>query len=88
VAFNFAAFLVRDLQLPDDQALSWLSHWDSGNSPPKGEDRLREIIASAHRYGRNAYGSGLSTCLNSQKLQIPQWKKLPKVSSIQRVIQP
>src|SRR5262249_34513538 len=36
VAFSFAAFLVRDLALPDHVALPWLSAWDGGNAPPKG----------------------------------------------------
>src|SRR5262249_40132531 len=59
VAYNFAAFLVRDLQLTDDSALAWLKEWDRGNTPPKVEDRLTEILASAHAYGKHAYGSGL-----------------------------
>jgi hypothetical protein len=58
VAYHFAAFLVRDLQLPDERALDWLSSWDAGNRPPKGEERLREILKNAHAYGRRAYGSG------------------------------
>jgi hypothetical protein len=60
VAFQFAALLVRDLRLSDAAALSWLMRWDRRNRPPKGAARLLEIIASAHRYGRHAYGSGLS----------------------------
>jgi hypothetical protein len=59
VAYSFAAFLVRDLQLADDAALPWLQEWDAGNSPPKGDDRLREIIKNTHQYGTHAYGSGL-----------------------------
>jgi hypothetical protein len=59
-AFRFACFLVRDLQLPDGVALAWLSEWDSGNTPPKGDDILREKIAGAHKYGKHAYGSGLA----------------------------
>jgi hypothetical protein len=60
VAYHFAAFLVRDLQLPDHEALNWLIRWDAGNLPPKGQERLVEILANAHAYGTNAYGSGLS----------------------------
>jgi hypothetical protein len=60
-AYHFAAFLVRDLNLPDAEALGWLTEWDGRQALPKGEDRLREILASAHRYGRRAYGSGLHT---------------------------
>ncbi len=51
--------MVRDLARPDDIALAWLSRWDEGNNPPKGEARLREIIASAHAYGQRPYGCGL-----------------------------
>jgi hypothetical protein len=57
-AYNFACFLVRDLALADDIALAWLQRWDAGNNPPKGRARLEEILAGAHRYGRNAYGCG------------------------------
>jgi hypothetical protein len=58
VAFGFAAWLVRDLGLTDAEALPWLVRWDAGNQPPKGADRLREILANVHHYGQNAYGSG------------------------------
>lgn len=58
IAYTFAAFLVRDLELPDDQALPWLERWDAGNRPPKGKTRLQEILANAHAYGKHAYGSG------------------------------
>jgi hypothetical protein len=60
VAFQFAAFLVRDMQVTDAVALEWLSLWDAGNSPPKGDERLREIVLSAHQYGQHSYGSGRS----------------------------
>jgi len=59
VAYRIACFLVRDVALPDGEALIWLSAWDRRNSPPKGDKRLREIITSAHAYGRAAYGTGL-----------------------------
>jgi hypothetical protein len=59
VAYHFACFLVRDLRLPDETALAWLGRWDAGNRPPKGAARLWEILANAHAYGRQAYGSGL-----------------------------
>jgi hypothetical protein len=60
VAYHFAAFLVRDLALPDDQALAWLERWDSRNAVLKGRDALAEILAHAHQYGRRAYGCGLT----------------------------
>jgi hypothetical protein len=59
VAYRLAAFLVRDLQLSDGAALPWLLQWDQGNRPPKGEERLREIIANARKYGKNAFGMAL-----------------------------
>jgi len=58
VAYRLAAFLVRDLGLPDHVALPWLERWDGGNSPPKGRDRLLEIVTNAHNYGRHGYGEG------------------------------
>ncbi|MBX9681318.1 MAG: AAA family ATPase [Gemmataceae bacterium] len=57
VAYRFGAFLVRDLRLPDAEAVKWLNKWDAGNSPPKGEERLREIVANAHSYGRQDYAN-------------------------------
>jgi hypothetical protein len=59
VAYVFAAWLVRDLALGDEDALAWLARWDSGNRPPKGNVALAEILANAKRYGRHAVGSGL-----------------------------
>jgi hypothetical protein len=58
IAFNLLAFLTRDLNLPDEEALKWASEWDAGNTPPKGPERLREVLANAHQYGKRAYGSG------------------------------
>jgi hypothetical protein len=59
VAFHFACFLVRDMQLPDATAFGWLACWDGGNRPPKGEEALRKVLANAHAYGRSPYGCGL-----------------------------
>ena len=59
VAYQFAAWLVRDLDLSDNVALDWLDRWDAANSPPLGRARLAEIAADARRYGRNAVGCGL-----------------------------
>jgi hypothetical protein len=59
VAFLFGAWLVRDLGQPDETALAWLKKWDSRNRVPKGEDRLKAILANVHLYARNARGSGL-----------------------------
>src|SRR5207302_1014498 len=55
---GFAAWLVRDMKLSDGDALTWMEQWDVGNAPPKGRERLREIIANAHTYGQRGYGSG------------------------------
>jgi putative DNA primase/helicase len=60
VAYQAGAFLVRDLGVPDDTALGLLQEWDGGNRPPKGAERLREILANVHTYGHNGYGSGLN----------------------------
>lgn len=62
VAYNFLAFLARDLSLGDDEALRWAGEWDAGNTPPKGPEALREILANVHLYGRREYGSGLDGC--------------------------
>jgi hypothetical protein len=59
IAYKLAAFLVRDLGLADGVALEWMTHWDNQNSPPKGEARVREVLASAHAYGTRPYGCGL-----------------------------
>ena len=45
--------------LTDDVALEWLPVWDKRNAPPKGEQRLQEILISSHHYGRRPYGCGL-----------------------------
>jgi hypothetical protein len=58
VAYRFAAYMVRDWQVPDSEALTWLESWDAGNRPPLGADELGRIMADARRYGRHAYGSG------------------------------
>jgi hypothetical protein len=64
-AFRFLAWLVRDLQLPDEYALGWASRWDAGNRPPKGPEALRDILDNVHKYGRREYGSGLNAPLAS-----------------------
>jgi hypothetical protein len=61
VAYTFAAFLARDLNLTDDVVLGWLARWDRGNNPPKGEARLKEILANARLYGKHAFRSGVQT---------------------------
>jgi hypothetical protein len=58
VAYRFAAWLVRDMAVADDIALAWLERWDAGNRPPKGRERLAQILADAHRYGQNPVGCG------------------------------
>src|SRR5262249_30429660 len=59
VAFGFAAWLARDLGLPDAVALPWLRAWDQGNAPPLGEAALEDVLRCAREYGRHAIGSGL-----------------------------
>jgi hypothetical protein len=58
VAYGFACWLTRDLDLSDDAALDWLCVWDAGNRPPKGSVRLQEILAHAHAYGQRSPGCG------------------------------
>ena len=58
VAFSFSAWMTRDLALADDVALAWLSRWDAANNPPLGRERLAEILADAHAYGRSPVGCG------------------------------
>ena len=53
IAYGLACWLLRDLGLSDDAALPWLEQWDQGNSPPKGTQRLKEIMTSARRYGQH-----------------------------------
>jgi putative DNA primase/helicase len=59
IAYSFGAWLTRDMGLTDEAAISWLVQWDRGNSPPKGEDCLRAILANVHLYATHAVGSGL-----------------------------
>jgi hypothetical protein len=61
VAYRFTAFLVHKAGVSDDVALQWLALWDAENSPPKGHDRLVEILKNAHTYGRRQVGSGRGT---------------------------
>ncbi len=60
VAYSFACWLARDLDLADEVCLAWLERWDAGNSPPKGRAALAEILANARRYGRSPIGCGRS----------------------------
>lgn len=60
IAYNFLAFLRRDLNLSDDESLRYAAEWDAGNRPPKGVDRLREILGNVHNYGQRPYGAGVN----------------------------
>jgi hypothetical protein len=53
--FRLACFLVHDLALSDHEALKWLEIWDSRNASAKGTERLGQLIANAHRYGKHIY---------------------------------
>jgi hypothetical protein len=72
VAFSFLAFLARDLGLPDADALRWAEEWDAGNSPPKGRERLEQILANVHEYGQNSYGAGLNGSRKTESSATPQ----------------
>ena len=54
--FNLAAFLINDCGVSDDVALAALQGWDVRNAVPKGQERLRVILANAHTYGHGARG--------------------------------
>jgi hypothetical protein len=60
LAYNFAAFLARDLSLARCVALDWLNLWDSGNRPPLGSAELEKILENATQYGKHAVGCGLA----------------------------
>jgi hypothetical protein len=60
IAYGFAAFLTRDLDLSDEIARAWLERWDRLNLVPKGTAALAEILANARKYARNPVGCGLS----------------------------
>jgi hypothetical protein len=70
VAYQFAAWLVRDLALVDAIALDWLERWDAGNSPPKGREALAVICKNVRAYGQRALGSGLQTEQKRSGVQI------------------
>jgi hypothetical protein len=78
IAYCFACWLVRDLALADAPALEWLRRWDAGNNPPKGEQQLLKVIASAHAYGRSEYGSGLAEPAPRQPFRVPSWQPRSK----------
>lgn len=61
VAYQFACWLARDMELPDAEALRWLGEWDCGNRPPKGAERLAEILGNARNYGQRPFGAGRLT---------------------------
>jgi hypothetical protein len=56
VAFTFLAWLARDLRLGDAEALRYAEEWDAGNTPPKGRERLTEILSNVHEHGQRPYG--------------------------------
>lgn len=74
-AFGFAAWLVRDLGLDDASALPWLGAWDRGNSPPLGEDDLRDVIRCAREYGQRPRGCALAPLRPAARPQRKDRKK-------------
>ena len=55
--FLFACLLVRNLMVPDRDALGWLAEWNAGHATPMNETKLASLIAEAHQYGSQPYGS-------------------------------
>jgi hypothetical protein len=85
VAFTFACFLVWDLALSDEEALPYLEQWDQGNRPPKGRERLLEILGNARTYGgRPGYGAGR----NGFTRDVPTTAPEPQQGPQQRQPQP
>jgi hypothetical protein len=70
-AFHFACFLVRDLNLADADALPWLEEWDANNRPPKGRERLSELLKNAREYGQRPYGCGLDQPSRVIRFRVP-----------------
>jgi hypothetical protein len=66
-AYQFAAWLVRDMDQPDDVALSWLLKWDATNAAPLGEAELGKQLRCVHLYGTRSYGSGLSFSVRASR---------------------
>ena len=64
VGYTFAAQLVRDFNLSDDDARPWLEEWDNGNSPPKGKDEIEKWLEDARKYGKHEFGAGLNGSAN------------------------
>lgn len=58
-AFGVAAWLRRDMALPEEAAWLWLAEWNRGNAPPLKEHELRAVFRSAKKHGRRAEGAGL-----------------------------
>jgi putative DNA primase/helicase len=59
LAYTLLSWLARDMHLDDAVALDWAETWDCHNTPPKGRERLAEILVNVHQYGQQGYGSGL-----------------------------
>lgn len=50
--YRIAAHLVRDLSIPNDQALALMLEWNKANSPPWTERELKLKIENARKYGK------------------------------------
>jgi len=59
-AYRLAAWLVRDIALPEREAWAWLVHWNAGNRPPLVERELRAAFRSALRNAHRPAGCGLT----------------------------
>jgi hypothetical protein len=55
--FLFACLLVRNLMLPDHEALGWLAEWNRWHATPMTDAKLASLISDAHEYGSQPYGS-------------------------------
>jgi hypothetical protein len=59
--FRVCCRIVRGFALDDDEALAALSEWNQRCAPPWSERELRDKIARARRYGREAMGGLLTS---------------------------
>jgi P4 family phage/plasmid primase-like protien len=65
LTYRIVAHLLRDLAVPQREAMVALLEWDARNSPPWGEAPLRQKIVRVLKYGRNKIGSALPSAADA-----------------------
>jgi hypothetical protein len=56
LTFRVCCRIVRGFDLSDEQAMRVLSEWNARCEPPWSEHELRQKVANARKYGREALG--------------------------------